>query len=370
MNFLPETGFTVSGRLRKIFANVPLENSKVIIAILKGENPLICTLPADTTGRFKLGGIDLTGDARLIVSGKGEREHLQGWLLMDSLNYLPAKIHENIIQSKLLLNDNPLLKEDIIENTKALMQESEVKKTIRKKYSLSDTIELDEVKILEKRLEYFQSAHVESSRRLYGKPDNEVIVTPEIRSYKDVASLLIGRVAGVWVMRLPQPWEEDSQIRMQGSKSQPSFLLDGVRVGYDVIATLNGSEIDRIDVIKPGAEASIFGMSGANGVISVITRSAGPFTDRPVYHSVNIKFSGYSEPRIFYSPKHSSALESDYKPDLRTTLFWKPNIKMESNQDLNLNYFNADNSSTIKVTVEGITSTGIPLAASKEYIVR
>jgi len=370
MNYLPETGFTVSGRLRKIFANVPLENSKVIIAILKGENPIICTLPADTSGRFKLEGIDLTGDARLIISGKGKREHLQGWLLMDSLNYLPAKVHENIIQSKLLLNDNPLLAETIIENTKALIKEVEIKKIIRKKYSLSDTIELDEVKILEKRLEYFQSAHVENSRRLYGTPDNEVIVTPEIRSYKDVPSLLIGRVAGVWVMRIPQPWEEDSQIRMQGSKDQPSFLLDGVPVGYDVIATLIGSEIDRIDIIKPGAEASIFGMSGANGVISVITRSAGPFTDRPVYHSVNIKFSGYNEPRIFYSPKHSSTLESDYKPDLRTTLFWEPNIKLENNQELYLKYFNADNSSTIKVTVEGITTTGIPVTASTEYDVR
>jgi len=370
LNYLPETGFTVSGRLRKIFANVPLENSKVIIAILKGENPIICTLPADTTGRFKLGGIDLTGDARLIVSGKGKREHLQGWLLMDSLNYLPAKVHENIIQSKLLLNDNPLLAENIIENTKALIKEVEIKKTIRKKYSLSDTIELDEVKILEKRPELVQSAHVKSVRSLYGTPDNELIVTPQLQNSQNFISLIQGRVQGVWVMRIPQLWESDSQIRMRGAFAQPLFVLDGVVVPFDIIATLTPFEIDRIDVLKPGATASIYGMRGENGVISVITRMGGPFTDRPVYHSVNIKFSGYSEPRIFYSPKHSSALESDYKPDLRTTLFWEPNIKLKSNQNLNLKYFNADNSSAIKVTVEGITSTGIPVTAKTEYVIR
>jgi hypothetical protein len=271
-----------------------------------------------------------------------------------------------------LLNDNPLLKENIKENTKALILEAEIKKTIRKKYTLSDTISLDEVKIIEERPKNLQSYHVQSIRRLYGSPDNELIVTPQLTSYQNISSLIQGRVPGVWVMRIPQFWEGDSQIRMRGAFGQPSFLLDGVPVTYDVISSISASEIDRIDVIKPGADASIFGMRGANGVISVITRSVDTYTytDRPVLYSANIKFSGYNEPRIFYSPKHSSTLETDYKPDLRTTLFWEPNIKVENNKDLYLNYFNADNSSTIKVIVEGITADGIPVTGETEYEVR
>jgi len=50
LNFPPETGFTISGRIRKTFANVPLENSKVIIALLRNENSIICTLPTDSSG--------------------------------------------------------------------------------------------------------------------------------------------------------------------------------------------------------------------------------------------------------------------------------------------------------------------------------
>ncbi|MCX6328361.1 MAG: hypothetical protein NTZ85_02445 [Bacteroidia bacterium] len=113
-------------------------------------------------------------------------------------------------------------------------------------------------------------------------------------------------------------------------------------------------------------------MRGVNEVISVITRSFDTYTytDRPVFYPANIKFSGYNEPRIFYSPKHFFTLESDYKPDLPTTLFWEPNIKLENNKDLYLNFFNADNSSTIKVIVEGITTTGIPVTAETEYDVR
>jgi hypothetical protein len=148
-------------------------------------------------------------------------------------------------------------------------------------------------------------------------------------------------------------------------------MLDGMIVDREEIDAVPVSVIERIDVLKSASSAAALGARGAGGVISVITR-IGPSskTYNPMSHSVNIKISGYNEPRIFYSPKHTSSLESDYKPDLRTTLFWKPNITVKSNKVTFLNYFNADNSSTIKVIVEGITTTGIPVTSKTEYNVR
>jgi len=366
MNYPPENGFTISGRLRKYYANVPIENAKVIIAMLQDKNRLICTVPTDTSGRFKLDGIDLTGDVRLVISGKGKKKHLQGWLLLDSLNYSPAEVREKTPRSKLLLNDNHLSKE----NTKALIQDAEIKKTIRKKYKLSDTINLDEVQVIAQRQQSIQTSHIISSRSLYGSPDKELIVTPQLQNGQNFTSLITGRFAGVWVMRQPQLWKEDSQIRIRGAKGQPLFVLDGMVVKFNDVNSIPVSIIDRIDVLYPGATAASYGMRGDGGVISVITRTSFTYTTSPVLYSVNVKFSGYYEPRIFYSPKHHSTLESDNKPDLRTTLFWEPNIKVENNKDLYVNYFNADNSSTIKVIVEGITSSGIPVTARTEYVVR
>jgi hypothetical protein len=88
------------------------------------------------------------------------------------------------------------------------------------------------------------------------------------------------------------------------------------------------------------------------------------------YYSVNTKISGYNEPRIFYSPKHYSKLESDYKPDLRTTIFWEPNISVENDKDFFLNFFNADNPSKVKIVIEGITTTGVPVTGKAEYEVK
>ena len=205
---------------------------------------------------------------------------------------------------------------------------------------------------------------------LYGSPDKEIVITQELEGFSSIRDLLTGRASGLY---FTAPTANDSGIRIRGmgsfSGSEPAFMLDGMIVPYSQIRALPVSWIDRIDILK-SVKAAALGMRGANGVISVITKTSDRITSSSVLYSANIKISGYNEPRVFYSPKNNSTLESDYKPDLRTTLFWEPNIRLVSNQDFFLNYFNADNPSIIKIVVEGITTTGIPVAGMTEYEVQ
>jgi hypothetical protein len=151
-------------------------------------------------------------------------------------------------------------------------------------------------------------------------------------------------------------------------------LIDGNRATEDDAKAIPVSLVDRIDVMDNLASMVTFRSFADSvpydGVISIILSNDYNAFYTPVFHSVNVRISGYDEPRIFYSPKHYSKLESDYKPDLRTTLFWEPNIKIETNKSLFLNYFNDDNPSDIRVIVEGITSTGIPLTSEIKYEVK
>jgi hypothetical protein len=126
--------------------------------------------------------------------------------------------------------------------------------------------------------------------------------------------------------------------------------------------------IDRIDVLKSIGKTAVYGLDGNFGVISVITRSGNRITSEsePVKHNAIASFSGYDSARIFYSPRHDPAQPS-FNPDWRTTLFWKPDISLQTGKELLLNYFNADNSSAILIIVEGITSTGIPVTSTAEY---
>ena len=129
--------------------------------------------------------------------------------------------------------------------------------------------------------------------------------------------------------------------------------------------------IDRIDVLKQVSSTVIFGFEGYNGVINLITKAGGAQEAyKPVDYSVNLKISGYSASRIFYSPQHLPDSNSDYKPDLRSTLLWKPDINLEGTNKVILNYYNGDNSSLVRLNAEGITKTGIPVTGKAEYEVR
>jgi hypothetical protein len=353
----PEVGFTVSGRLRKLIADKPIEVPKVNIGIFENEGSLVTTVPVNSSGQFCLDSIDLTGDARLLVSSVNRKGNPQGMILLDSLKYQPEVIDN---QSHVIV-----LRE---ENFTTFKQEHEIKESILKKYKLSDTINLGEVTIIARKPVKLESMKVESTRMLFGKPENEVINAPQFAGYKNIFELLRGRVAGVRV--------DGNVIRIRGINSigltnMPLVLIDGIQKPYDDLASFPISFIDRIDIYKSAGEIGFFGSRGANGVISIITKSGDILLpDKLVYHTVNKKISGYSEARVFYSPQHLTSSAAATGPDFRTTLFWKPNIRLQSNRYQFIKFFNADNSATIRVRAEGITNTGIPVTGETEYEVR
>jgi hypothetical protein len=220
-------------------------------------------------------------------------------------------------------------------------------------------------------------------------PDKEIIITPMEEKYNNTQQLIDYKLLRPVSSNMPI----GSGIRMQN----PLFMIDGVFVTEYELKTLPVSWVERIDVANNQAAIAVFKLSGLqggpvdnkaanvmaqlglgdkirtgpmDGVISIITRNDYNSLGDKVFHSANIRISGYDEPRIFYSPKHHTTLGKDYKPDLRTTLFWEPDIEIGDNRECFVNYYNDDNSGKIRVIVEGITSSGIPVAGHAEYEVK
>jgi hypothetical protein len=371
MKYEPEYGFTISGRVRKLFADVPLKHAKVNIVIAKKESSSIVTMPTNSSGRFSLSGVDFIGDAQLIASAIGKKEELQGWLLLDSVRYSPSSINEKVFQKTNLLAENqtksfnPLSKEKL----NVFIKDDEAKKAIKKKYKLSDTIEIPGIEIIGQRR---QDEFVRNSRQYYLTPDEELVITPELEHQIEIYNNVRGLIRAQYIPKA-------------GGMHNPIYMINGAKVDPSELYSIPFDIIDRIDVLWMPASIAVFGAQGADletvkgrdtnthlpdGVINIITRVDGSSKTTADYHSIHLKISGYNEARIFYSPKHATDLKSDYKPDLRTTLYWEPNIKMLTNQDFMLKYFNADNSSTIRVIAEGITTSGIPITAKIEYEVK
>ena len=365
MSYLPEYGFSISGRVRKKLVDIPLINSTVTVCLFDNGKPLITAVSTDSSGRFILKGIDITGDARLIATAAGEKDRLEGWVLLDSSKYIFAMMNDYKGQSRLSPNseiiDQSLLP-DSDQLIKSYIQYTEIKTSLKKKYRLTDTINVGEVTIIARRKDLPVSAAARTRLYLYGEPDKELLITPDLEKYGSVIKLMGAR------------------RNFFGEIYRPIFVIDGMKVPFEVFRSVPTTMVDRIDILNTQASISVFGantewvhqqLKPADGVISITTRRNGPLnSNAKVYYTAKAKFSGYNEPRIFYSPKHHSTLGADFKPDLRTTLFWEPNVKLENGKDLIMNFYNSDNSSTIRLFVEGITTTGIPITGKAEYEVK
>jgi len=378
--FPPENGFTVSGSLRKILNETPIKNADITIGIFQEGKPFIGVVQSDSSGKFHLNNIDITGARNLIASISSEKEAARGWLILDSTKYLPPIVKNVILKTVLskVKNETAIQDSAVKSELKIFIQYSEIKNSLQKKYRLSDTVSPGEVSIIARRTDAPESARARSVFYLMGQPDKEIIITPQIQKlYYNTDQFLVSNF-----ILLPK-----GTFKPKGSSSlhwmkNPLFMIDGARVTKRDIETLPVRLVERIDILNQAASYQVFGstfsvtdsgtvaMGKPDGVISIILKSDWFNDNSTVYHSAKMKLTGYNEPRIFYSPKHRTTLIDDFKPDLRTTLFWEPDITIQNNNEIIFKYFNADNSSLIKIVAEGITSTGIPVTGSAEYEVK
>ncbi len=94
-------------------------------------------------------------------------------------------------------------------------------------------------------------------------------------SPRTVTDMLVGRFPGVEVFKTANG---GSSIRIRGSRSmkstdEPLFVLDGYpqHNGSASLLDLDPHDIKSIEVLK-GADASMYGARGANGVIRIVTK--------------------------------------------------------------------------------------------------
>ena len=365
-----EHGFYISGRVNKLITDKPLKNSNVTAILISGENEILLTSSVDSSGTFHSEEFDLTGKGRLIVSATGEKGKLQGNLIVEDPVYIPEKLLLNESVTHLLIA-NKRVNDD---NLTTLQKQYEIKSSIKKKYSISDTILLGEIEIFSQQKNE-PWVNYQTQRIAVGIPDNIIEMTPELQNRTDIRDVIRNRVAGLTFEPINDV--EMSGIRIRGSRLEPLFMLDGIIVPFGNVASLPLAWIERIEILKSGGIATTMMNSAENddalkfnGVISVITKPEEERTERDqVFHSVNKIITGFDAPRIFYSPDYSSGSDSRNIPDFRSTLFWEPNIMVGSNKDYVLSYCNADNSATIIITAEGMTTTGIPVTGSFEYVI-
>ena len=98
---------------------------------------------------------------------------------------------------------------------------------------------------------------------------------------------------------------------------------------------------------------------GANGAIAIYTRRGGDVAQTEGKGLSKNTVTGYTGIRQFYSPDYSTFKEGHDKQDLRTTLYWNPEIMTAPGKNrVRLTFYNNDITESFKIVLQGITKDG------------
>ncbi|HTS43133.1 MAG TPA: SusC/RagA family TonB-linked outer membrane protein [Puia sp.] len=96
----------------------------------------------------------------------------------------------------------------------------------------------------------------------------------------NVAQGLMGQVSGAQVSIINNGVDPQIRVQLRGerhlsSDNQPLFVVDGIQVRSDYIATLNPEDVESQTVLKGASAAALYGSEATNGVILITTKKGG-----------------------------------------------------------------------------------------------
>lgn len=139
----------------------------------------------------------------------------------------------------------------------------------------------------------------------------------------------------------------------------PIVVIDDTPMISDFdIDEINIFEVASIGFIRPPKSGSII-PDGGNGAVIITTKRGAP-KEKKDMNIASISPLGYQQTVEFYSPKYETKEQkNDNTPDLRSTIYWKPDGKTSTNGEANIDFYTADSSEgSYSVAIEGISDEG------------
>jgi hypothetical protein len=335
-----DAGLTVKGKVKKLFSENPVGNGIVEL----GPFSSFFTILKDTTdknGLYSFERLFLKDSALIMINAKDNKGSNRVELIDET-----SILFDSTISVKFINQTNQQ-----ITLPKNFYRNNFNRYMAKREYDLEHTgILLGEIDILSKipQADFITTA-------TYGFPSKTLMLTSDDWSYPNILDYLENKVAGLII--------NGDNISIRGAPGNPLFKVDGISQAWDEIKHFPMGDIARIDIYKNASTLAIFGTTGANGVISVVTKTGfGSFKNefvRIIQGRITPRVNGFRQPSEFYSPKYLlNELDSNEKiPDQRPTLYWNPNLEMEGRKSI-VEFYTSDMPGRYRIIVEGISQKG------------
>lgn len=334
---LPETSMEIRGNVTTTITHKPVRETSVRIAA-PGKG-MLEEVSTDKAGFFRFGGFEFPDSTGYVVTAYSAKEKENVALGVEKERF--PSVSYTIIPQRARYKRH-------FETSGARVELlAKVGTRMSYEYGIRQVF-LDEVTITaRKKMEYNTEYQIAADKTITEEQIEESL-------QPDIASLVASR-AGLWF--------NGNSLSFRGGQAQ--IIMDGVfQEGKSVsfiLHDLSPGSVEQIDIIKGRAKCAGYVASLSSGIpeaIVAITTKRGRVIPAISVNMAKVEILGYQEPVEFYSPKYEMSSEkANSKPDLRTTIYWKPDLIIKEGKAA-LSFYTADTETSYSVVLEGISPRG------------
>lgn len=179
----------------------------------------------------------------------------------------------------------------------------------------------------------------------------DLISDPFAGATLDIFSYLQGKVAGLQITG------QGANASLSWRGGAPQLYIDEMPADVSFVSNINVRDVAYIKAFRP---PFMGGFGGANGAIAIYTRRGGDMQSEPTKSLNSARIEGYTPIKEFYVPKYySMEVPPESDRDVRTTIYWNPNVAIEPNKkEILLSFYNNDVTDAFRVIIQGMTADG------------
>ena len=154
----------------------------------------------------------------------------------------------------------------------------------------------------------------------------------------------------------------------RGQRTPVQVFIKGMPVDVNALNSLNPNDIESVEVFLKDELGLVNSANNSDGALVVNLKKA-PETQKisyqqlkdmmPLANEITFTPKGYAPVKTFYLPRYDGP--RDTQPgaaDIRSTIYWNPNVVTGKTGTSTIQYFNSDGVGTYRAIIEGLDKDG------------
>jgi len=339
--YQPEASLEITGYL-KTLSGKPVPNGKISL-LSANQSFFLRDTVSNSSGYFAFKNLQFKNSTRFVIQSKTKKDSKNLSVQLDTLSPPVMRAQYSSVPT---LNPNDSLSAYLASSKK--IYDEQRKDRLGNYPKILNEVTITALKPVLTNSSNFNGA---------GNADQVVLFKNIKLNCGSIAECLIGKLTGVFFKYDYANQYYYPCTYVEGKTVVMNIMVDGMIMNPETFSTLPPAIVESVDVLKSGGFTSIYGENGYTGLLLINTKKGGSAN----YTTANIVTyipKGYYKAREFYAPRYDDPKTNTKMADLRSTIYWNPNVATDAKGAALFEYFNADGPGTYCLIAEGIDKDG------------